>query len=140
MTNNSLLETGAWKSRAAKIAGKTFNITRIASNAVKGEFHSITNLSNAYKATAMDMWFHLTDPDNTIEPQLPADVIIMCNNDKRISDMNTLIKKLTIINKKLQLNFKFNIYFDEADKYLTPIMKFITSVYTNEDEFVKERI
>ena len=140
MTNNSLLETGAWKSRAAKIAGKTFNITRIASNAVKGEFHSITNLSNAYTATAIGMLSHLTDPDNTIEPQLPADVIIMCNNDKRISDMNILIKSLTNISKILPIRFKFNIYFDEADKYLTPIMNFITSVHTNEDEFVKNAI
>ena len=139
ITNNSLLETGAWKSRAAaKIAGKTFNITRIASNAGKGEFRGITDLSNAYSNTAVELLSHLFDPDNTPKPQLPADVIIMCNNDKRISDMNTLIKKLTNISTNLPISFKFNIYFDEADKYLTAIMKFIKIVHSN--EYVKRAI
>ena len=67
MANNSLLETFAWNARTAKIAGKEFNITRIASNAktAKGEFYNDEPLIQAYSCSVLKILNHIREEEKT---------------------------------------------------------------------------
>lgn len=137
MANNSLLETFAWGGRtAAKLAGKEFNITRIASNAktAQGEFYNDEGLINAYTSSSLRIHNHIRKKENTKQPALPADIIIMCNNNHRMKNLETLITELTNLTEDLHIKFKFNIIFDECDKYTGPIIKFIETLYNDKDK------
>tara|TARA_B100001093_G_scaffold241005_1_gene230754 strand:- start:43318 stop:45411 length:2094 start_codon:yes stop_codon:yes gene_type:complete len=136
MANNSLLETFAWGGRTAKIAGKEFNITRIASNAktAQGEFYNDEPLIQAYSCSVLKILNHIHEKKNTKQPALPADIIIMCNNKSRMDSLNNLITQLTKLTKNLPIKFKFNIIFDECDKFSGPIINFIKTLYKDESE------
>jgi hypothetical protein len=113
-TNNSLEETRMWKARANTHL-KELNIWTLSSK-------SDSTFNNL--ATIQEGLLSIKDINN-----LP-DVIIMCGHDKRANDMVTLIQRF-----ETQIKFHtsidkipiFEIFFDEADKQLSIISKFLRS-------------
>jgi hypothetical protein len=113
-TNNSLEETRMWKTRASTHL-KELNIWTLSSK-------SDSTFNNL--ATIQEGLLSIKDINN-----LP-DVIIMCGHDKRANDMVTLIQRF-----ENQIKFHnsinkapiFEIFFDEADKQLSIITKFLRS-------------
>ena len=113
-TNNSLEETRMWKARANTHL-KELNIWTLSSK-------SDSTFNNL--ATIQEGLLSIKDISN-----LP-DVIIMCGHDKRANDMVTLIQRF-----ETQIKFHtsidkipiFEIFFDEADKQLSIISKFLRS-------------
>jgi hypothetical protein len=113
-TNNSLEETKMWKTRANAHL-KELNIWTLSSKSDS----SFNNL-----ATIQEGLLSIKDVNNI------PDVIIMCGHDKRANDMITLIQRF-----ETQIKFHnsidkvpiFEIFFDEADKQLSIITKFLRS-------------
>ena len=125
-TNNSLLETKAWKDRtAAKFCDGDIVVQRLASDVEKksGDFSKGKELLGSFCSYAGDKY-------NT---DIIGDVIVMCNHPRRILDMMKVIRTMSELHSSLGVKFKFNIYFDECDDgmCLTNMIKFTRHMYDN---------
>lgn len=120
-TNNSLEETRMWKTRTSNCL-KDLIIWTLSSK----QDSTFNNL-----ATIQDALLGIKTSS-----ELP-NVIIMCGHDKRANDMITLIQRFeTQIKLHLSINKApiFEIFFDEADKQISVITKFLRSPIVRKEE------
>jgi len=122
-TNNSLLENTMWKVRANNDLGH-LNILTLSSS-IHADCHGIKDIQ--------EIFLNITNIKN-----LPH-IIIMCSHSKRIMDIITLITRFETQQIKLHpklgniLPF-FDVIFDEADRNLGIIGKFLKSDIVRKDE------
>ena len=123
ITSCSLAETKQWNVRANKKFGKVLNICTISSKTKKTN----TGSGNSIR----DFTFALTFANNNNLP----DILIMCAHSIRVKkDLLALLMTQKRISYENGKKFKFNLFFDEADKNIRLITDSLKKIRTQRDE------
>jgi hypothetical protein len=123
-TDNSLLQTAAWKDRtAAKFKNGELIVQRLASDSEKkGKDYS--------RGVELISAFATFSGKENNKNKL-GDILVMCNHPVRINDIIEVIEINRGLTSKRGVEFKYNIYFDECDasRNLTNLVRFMKEIY-----------
>lgn len=106
ITNNSLVESCAWKSRLNNKKNrnnKSINMYQLASDR-KAEYHKMSDFTSLLTSASVE---DISDINF-------VNGLIMCNHRTRINDLGDLINSLSLSPHRL-IEYKINIFLDEAD-------------------------